>query len=162
MSVAFHANTTADVARAIAYAQQYAPHRVPLLRAVGEGLISLCELTRGTTLPTHQLERALRPVLVLVGDDDGLDTGPSGWAARPRLAGWARHAFVHATGGDVPSYETAIGLALHRKRVVLIETGTVHVMAWHFLFARAGVPTLNLVPPNGGAHPVPVRMDELH
>ncbi len=162
MTAPFTVHTAADLDQLIGFTQQHAPHRVPLLQAVRHGIITLCELTRDATLPAHDLARSQRPKLVLVGDDDGLDSGPDGWTARPRLAGWARHAVIHATGGDVPSYLAAVTLALHRHQLVLVETGTTHCMAWHRLFARSGVPTLNLVPPDGGVHPVPIGKEGLH
>lgn len=158
----FHVNSHADLDRLIGIMQQHAPHRATLLLAVKQGIISLVELTREAPLPVKELERCNRPVLALVGDDDGLDCGPDGWAARPRLAGWARHAVIHATGGDVASYALAVGIALERRRVVLVETGTKHGPAWHQLFAKAGVPTLNVIPSGGGVHPVPVRKEGLH
>lgn len=162
MSEPFYVNKPADLERLIGITQAAAPHRLPLLQAVRAGVLSLCELTREAPLPTRKLERCPRPVIVLIGDDDGLDCGPDGWRARPRLAGWARHAFIHATGGDVPSYDLAVSLALERRSLVLIETGSVHGMNWHRLFARCGVPTVNLVPRNGSVHPVPTPRGHVH
>lgn len=158
----FRVNNSADLDRLITFAQQHAPHRAVLFQAVRHGLITLAEITRDGPLPAKNLERSKRPALVLVGDDDGLDCGPNGWAARSRLAGWARHAIIHATGADVPSYALVVAMALQRGRVVLVETGTAHGPAWHQMFSKVGVPTVNLIAPSGGIHPIPVRREGLH
>lgn len=155
-------HTFEDLAKLIAFAQQVAPHRVPLYEAAYHCVISMAEVSRDGKVPCRQMDRVGLPQIVLVGDDDGLDTGPNGWACRPRLLSWARYAIVHATGGTVGSYRQAVFAAVYWRRLVLVETGTKNVMAWHEAFAKRNIPTLNLIPPNGGQHPLPVAKGDLH
>lgn len=162
MSEPFSINSHADLSRLIGWCTQHAPHRVPLLEAVYHKVVALAEVTREGTAPVKQLDRTGLPAIILIGDDDGFDSGPARWASARRLAYWARYAFVHATGGDVPSYRAAVMIATAERRLVLVETGTTHIMAWHRHFCNAGVASLNLIPPNGGVHPVEMPRESLH
>jgi len=120
------------------------------------------ELTRDSTAPLRRMDRIGLPSIVLVGDDDGFDSGPEEWVSAKRLTRWARLAFIHATGGTVESYHWAVAEAVRRRKIVLVETGTTHVHAWHRLFAQAGVASINLIPSNGGAHPISPSREELN
>ena len=80
---------------------------------------------------------------------------PAGPAGQPG-------AIIHATGGRVEDYRAAVLATVACRKLVLVETGTTHMKAWHELFARAGVPTLNIIPRDGGVHPVPVPKGSLH
>ena len=53
-------------------------------------------------------------------------------------------------------------LALQVDRLVVVETGTRYGMAWHGLFARSGVRTVNLVTPDGSTQPAPLEKGEMH
>jgi len=156
--------TKADLANGIAECQLWSPHTVPLLEAAYRDVISLAFVSRDGPPPLRALTRAGQPAVVVVGDDfaDGTDTGPDGWGCAKRLTRWARRAIIHATGGTADDYRGAVLVALQCRRLVLVETGTARVLAWHHLFATAGVSTINLVPPNGGAHPVPRAPGDLH
>jgi hypothetical protein len=129
------------------------PGRVELLRAVRDGSINFIEIGRQAAAPMRTIEQSLRPVVMLLGDDDYRSTGPSGWAAWQRLSYWARGAMVHATGGDAPSYRMAIGMALVTQRFLLIETASAHAHDWGRALHRRNIPALGLVPPSG-SHPV--------
>lgn len=157
-----HTTSRADIARLKSIYQLAAPHRMPLLEAVEFGVIALGEVTRSSAAPTKEIDRTGLPSIILVGDDDGQDSGPTGWMSARRLAYWARYGFVHATGGTVESYRNAVRIAVQFRKLVLVETGTSHVMAWHGLFANAGVPTMNLIPSDGGVHPVAAPAETVH
>lgn len=129
------------------------PGRVELLRAVRGGAINLLEIGRQSAAPVRTLERSLRPVVMVLGDDDYASTGPSGWAAWQRLSYWARTAMVHATGADAASYRLAIGMALAHRRFLLIETDSAHAHDWGAALHKRNIPAIGLVPPDG-AHPV--------
>ena len=124
-----------------------------LLRAARDGLISLSQSPRGTAVPIKLLDKANRPAIALIGDDDYQSSGPSGWKSMHRLLGWAKGALIHGTGADVPSYEVAIQMALHYRRFLLIETDSAHVREWGDLLRSRHVPFLALFPSNG-VHPV--------
>jgi len=153
----------ASIAKAIAYCRAHSPHTVPLLEAAQCRAISLAGLTQRGTLPAKTLERTRLPALVVVGDDcaDGTDTGPDGWAATRSLARWARYAVIHGSGGTVEEYRRVVLLAVQVRKLVLVECGNAHLMAWHQVFAGAGVPTLNIYP-SDGAHPVRSSRGTVH
>lgn len=106
-------------------------------------------------MPGWVLKNTARPLVVLLGDDDYATTGPTGWAAMPGFLRWASGALVHATGGDVPSYQMAIGLALVRPRFLLVETDSVHAEEWGAVLCRRRIPCIGFVPPSG-VHPIPL------
>ncbi|WP_428487218.1 hypothetical protein [Rhodopila sp.] len=136
------------------------PHRVELLRSVRQHETNLVELGRTADAPTRELERSLRPTIVLLGDDDYSTTGPIGWTAFRRLGYWARGAMVHATGGDVASYRLAIELALTKQRFLLIETSSAHAHEWGAALHKRNIPAIGLLPP-AGVHPLPMARSEM-
>ena len=152
----------AKVGQALDLARRAAPHQVPLLEAAYFGLISMAVIRRESPFPARTLEGFNRPSIVLIGDDDGLDTGPNGWACRTRLPGWARYAVIHASGGEAVHYTAAVLMALEVQRLVFVETGTANFEAWHRLFSRANVPTLNLIVRDPEMHPIPRTAADLH
>jgi hypothetical protein len=145
-----------------AYAQFGMVGRVELIRAVRRGEINLVEPTRDRTVPAKVLERSLRPLVVVLGDDDYASTGPSAWAATRRLFRWARSAMVHASGADAPSYQIAIGMALTRGRFILIETDTTHAQEWGDALTAHRIPFLGIVPGGDGVHPASAPRGDLH
>jgi hypothetical protein len=78
-------------------------HRLPFLRAVRARQISMCQIERGGSSEIRELERLSQRLLVLllIGDDDHLATGPVGWLGLRRIWYWRpRKVVVHATGGS--------------------------------------------------------------
>ena len=128
-----------------------AEHLVVLFRAVRDGVIALAQAPRGTAVPIKQLDKANRPAIALIGDDDYQSSGPSGWKSMHRLLGWAKGALIHGTGADVPSYAIAIQMALHYRRFLLVETDSAHVREWGDLLRSRDVPFLALCPSNARA-----------
>ncbi len=139
------------------------PHTVPLLRAAYNDVISLAAVPRSAAAPLKALDRARMPALVIIGDDcaDGTDTGPDGWPGVGRLTRWARRAIINGSGGTVEDYEAAVLLTVQFRKLVLVECGSAHLSAWHQVFAKAGVPTINIIPFDG-LHPVAPRRGDLH
>ena len=129
------------------------PGRVELLRAVRRGEITLVACDRQGMPPRRVLKASGRPLIAVIGDDDYRSTGPTGWAATRRLLYWARAGMIHATGADVRSYRTAIGMALVSWRFLLVETDSAHLDEWSGALHKHGVPFLGLRPPKG-SHPV--------
>jgi hypothetical protein len=127
--------------------------RVELLRAVRRGEITLVECDRQGMPPRRVLEASTRPILAVIGDDDYRSTGPTGWAAARRLQYWARSGMIHASGADVPSYRTAIGMAHVAQRFLLVETDSAHLDEWAASLRKHNVPFIGLRPPTG-SHPV--------
>lgn len=147
--------TKAMIADAIARCSLISPHTVPLLEAAYHGAISLLAVPRGQHAPLSAIKKSNAPAIVVIGDDaaDGLDPGPSGWPCTGRLIRWANRGLINATGGTVEDYRGAVVLAIHCRRLLLVETGSARAMQWQRLFAAAGKPTINLHPTNG-LHPV--------
>jgi hypothetical protein len=134
--------------------------RVELLRAVRAGVIARIEPDRLGVPLRRVLDPSRRPTLVVLGDDDYASTGPSGWAALPRLLRWARGALVHGSGADAASYQAAIAGALATDRFVLVETSAQCAPEWGRVFDARGVPVLVLLP-REGTHPAPVKPEEV-
>ena len=136
-------------------------HRVALLRAVRRGEVNLIEAMRAGIVPSRVLKDKSRPLVVLIGDDDYVTTGPTGWSTLPKLLRWANGAMVHASGGDAPSYEMAIGMALTRRRFLLVEASSERVREWGDALLAKRIPFVCFVP-REGAHPVPIGKENVH
>ena len=149
-----HSSPLAD---AIARAEQIgAAHLLPLLRAARAGAINLAFVGRGTAAPMGRLKRSLRPVVALVGDDDGAPTGPAGWPQAGTLIHWCAATVVHSAGAEPRHYEAALAGALVHGRMLLIETSTAREADWLALVRRLrpGLPGLIVrVRPDAPAHP---------
>jgi hypothetical protein len=125
---------------------------VPLLEAGRDGLVSLVFLRdRSGALPWGKIRRSTRPVLVLLGDDDEVASGPEGWGCASQLTQWAKGAIVHASGAEALHYRAAVTGAVECGRMLLIETASHHAKAWTELLPAT--PTL-VIWPRGGVHPV--------
>ncbi len=143
--------TRAEFGRVIEIAARIVPWRLPLYAAAADGLIQLVEVMPGAGLP-KALDRAARPLVILVGDDGEMPVGPNGWRCTPRLRRMARSAIVHAAGGNRTHYENAVAAAVTGGApLALIETTTEHAQAWVKVFLRH--PAMLIVPPPGDHHP---------
>lgn len=138
--------------RVIALAATHAPHRLPLYRAARDGTVMLVEVPRGATVPMRLLKRRDRPLIVLLADDDHLNTGPDAFPCMRRLRPWMKTAIVDAAGGEEKHYAAAVAAALLKQRLVFIETGTQHQDAWMKEIPE-GLPTL-CIQVRDGIHPV--------
>ena len=118
------------------------------------GEIALIEVLRDGIVSCRQFERFTRPVVVLVGDDDHCSTGPLGWASARGLLHWARAGLVHASSASAASYRAAIDMAVHHRRLLLVETDTAHADEWSEAVLRRQLPCVRVLPTDGGAHPI--------
>ncbi|MGI4942651.1 MAG: hypothetical protein ACRYHQ_19130 [Janthinobacterium lividum] len=145
-----------NIARAIRLCQALdSDHHVPLFQAAAASRIAMTALADRLSRPNmNALNKAKRPAIILVGDDDDACTGPLGWAATDQVLGWSRAAVVHATGGDRASYAMAVLLAETYGRLALIETSSGAADAWIRALVRANVATVHLKPTGDGVHPV--------
>lgn len=136
-----------------------APGRAELLRGVRDAGINTIFVDRFAVVPMKALRQTLRPLLVVVGDDDFASTGPAAWPSWNRLKTWARGALLHAAAGDVGSYRLAIAGTLARRKLVLIETSSQYARDWALALRQANIPTVAVLP-RGGEHPVlPAKKD---
>ena len=145
----------ATLDRAGAVFADLAPHQLPLIRAVRDGLITLIAPERAAPWPKRAIEAVRRPAIVLLGDDDDRSTGPTGWRCANAASRWPRSAVLHATGGKPEHYAMAVVTAGLCWRVLFVETDLAHSAAWHGLLDRRRIPVLSIVPPPGSQHPAP-------
>jgi hypothetical protein len=99
-----------------------------------------------------------RPAVMLIGDDDSMDCGPSGWAQAERVLRWTRALVLHGAGAEIQHYEAAIMAAELARRLLVIECSTATLGAWATPVEAAPnrVPTL-VIRPRGGVHPLPIE-----
>lgn len=162
----FTVRSPADLARAITLTDAAGSlGTTHLLRAVRDGRISLLVMAAAGMLSTSNSAfktwaRAIsrHPAIALIGDDSGLDQGPAGWPIAERVVAWSRAVIIHASGAEIPHYESAIVAAKLVGRVCFIECSTATAQAWVRLVAAAKhcPHTLVVRPQNGGEHPVPL------
>ncbi len=131
-------------------------YKLPLYRAAQAGLICLCEVPRGVDVPLKRIDRAGRPAIILLGDDDYASTGPIGWPSTRKLVYWARSAFVHGTGGTADDYANAVMMAQRWRRLLLIETDSQHLMDWARVIQNAPrrIDAVFKRPTADGVHPL--------
>ncbi|MCF3947792.1 hypothetical protein AiwAL_15965 [Acidiphilium sp. AL] len=129
-----------------------APHRLPLIRAARDGLITLIQPRRNTTIPSRLLNDQARPAVILIGDDDYTSTGPAGWTCARRVRFWGRAAMIHAAAAEPEHYETIVIAAALHQRSVLIETDSTHQPAW-ITFLQPAMGCLIIACPPGQSHP---------
>ncbi len=143
--------TRAEFGRVIEVASRLVPWRLPLYAAAADGLIQLVEVMPGAGLP-KALDRAARPLVILVGDDGETPVGPDGWRCTARLRRMARSAIIHAAGGNRGHYQEAVRAAVSGAApLALVETTTELAQAWVKVFLRH--PAMLIVPPPGDHHP---------
>ncbi len=153
-------DTLEDARRAIdLYSRTGFDFRIPLVQSVIDGRI--CHFEAHRIGSSGKVKRFLamsagRPTLVLIGDDDGDDTGPDGWPMARRLLRWARVVVLHGTGAERWHYETTVNTAELHGQVLMVECSTATLPAWMEATRRwapnAGVQVLR-VPPGTPAHP---------
>jgi hypothetical protein len=156
--------TQARIADAIAMLERFGDRcHIPLFRALAEGRIVVVFVWRGASdAPPAMLARPPRPVVALILDDDGLNSGP---AAFPAAAGVLRHTralILHAAAGEAEHYEQAVAMAEAEGSCAVIECGTVHAEAWLDPARRAAGPRLrrsHVIWPRGGVHPIAPRKE---
>lgn len=121
-----------------------ASYRMPLYDAVAAQMIALHEYPRGTSVLKRDLRTLREPAVLLIIDDDGEATGPSGWSGIKHLKRWAVSTIVHAAAGEAAHYqEAAIAAACH-KRLLLVETTVEHRDTW--ISALAPLPYMVISP----------------
>ena len=151
--------TREQAERMRAIAAQLGTFALPLVNALADGRITLVIPRRTDRAPLDAMRRATRPVLVLIGDDDYVSTGPDGWRCAQKVTRWARAGLVDGAGGERRDYEAAVVGAETHKRFVLIETASCHIPAWLALLTSK--PVLVIVP-KGGPHPVAEMREAVH
>ncbi len=156
---AYPVNSWADLPGAIALAEQVgAIGNACLMRALAVGRIAYLPVLPDTSamkLKAFIRATVRRPSVVLIGDDDGFDRGPDGWALARRAVCWARGVLIHGAGAEVHHYEAAIEAAEIAGRVLVIECSSATLGAWAALVgAAAHRPGTLLIYPRGGVHPV--------
>ena len=129
----------------------HAPHQLPLIRAVRDGQLNLIQPGRGAQVPQKILDRPSRPIVVLIGDDDDMSTGPAAWACALRVRRWALTGMIHAAAGEAQHYEHALMGVLLTGRFLLVETSMVHHGAWKE-FLDVKISTLSVIS-RTGVHP---------
>ena len=154
----FTISTPADLLRAIdAYTQAGAPHRAVFLRALWQGRIAHWEPQRVGSCGKAKLflRQVRKPALVVIGDDDGISSGPAGWSVAPRLLRWARQVVVHGSGAVVAEYDAMVTAAEMTGRLLLIETSSRCLPAWVEAANRWAPTAVKLaVRVRSGEHPV--------
>ncbi|RZA29021.1 MAG: hypothetical protein EOP02_05700 [Proteobacteria bacterium] len=129
--------------------------RTPLLRAARDGVVNLVMAHGGQRISSRAL-KFQRPTVILLLDDLPTATGPDGWPQAAKLLRWARRGMFHATGGQELHYLGATVAAVGSGRLLLVEMRSEHHATWYDLAKRVApkLQVLNLLPPNGGVHPV--------
>jgi hypothetical protein len=127
-----------------------------LTEPAGENLIDLIFVSDPAERWQKAIERALRPTVVVVGDDPGesLDGngGPDAWRCANRLRRWTKGVIIHGAGAVPDHYEAVVQCALDVRRLTLIETTSLHACAWA---ERMACPrSLLVIPRNGLPHPL--------
>lgn len=125
---------------------QHASCRSPLYDAVAAQLMALHEYPRGGQVLKRDLKTLRDPAVVLIGDDDGEATGPTGWSGIRHAKRWAVSAIIHAAAGEAAHYQAAVIAAGTHKRLLLVETTAEHRDAW--ISALAPLPYFVISPPD--------------
>jgi hypothetical protein len=155
-----------DLAAAIVLNEQVgAIGQAYLMRALRAGRIAFQPLlpeTSSSRFKAFARATSRRPAIVLIGDDDGFDRGPSGWRLTERALRWANSVLLHGAGAALVHYEMAIVAAEAGRRVLVIECGSATLDAWVTLVrAAAHQPATVVIIPRGGAHPLRVDPSKL-
>lgn len=130
---------------------------LPLLGAVGSGLLSLVFVSDRDTSPSA-LRRALdgmaEPVALILDGDDYAPGAPSDWRCTAAALAWARIALVHGAAGTREHYEIATLAAAARGRLLLVHCSSSEALAWAEATARLSP---LVITPKGGVHPLPLQ-----
>lgn len=147
--------TQAHVARTIELFHQCgADFRIPLLRALAQKQIALCEVPRGEPFPAELAKFNKLPVITIFCDDDHWSSGPGGFPCAKRFSYWARRIMVHAAGGEPQHYELAIEAARLCRHILIVETDSAHEEEWFQSLGAGKRAPILCVTALGGAHPV--------
>ena len=105
----FTAKSRADLLRAIAVTEAVGGIGLAhLLKALKQGRIAFLPAPADPSRKKFKnwvRITAGRPAVALIGDDDGLDQGPSGWPIADRAVAWAKSILIHAAGAEISHYE---------------------------------------------------------
>lgn len=151
------------MAAIVAAVAQYAPHQVPIYRAAYQGLIGVVQPNRDGIISCARFRHmGGRPWLILLGDDDGVCTGPDGWACAKRVLGWARQVIIHGAAGHAEDYAWLPPATMVVRRLVLIECASRDIEAWHAAAGRWALrAAVQRVVPSEGVHPVPLDRSKM-
>ena len=142
----------------VARASVAAPHMVPLLRDMAAGSLTLAAIARGSqSVSPKAWQRAGKPVVAILADDDHGSTGPAGFPVARKLLRWARGLVVHAAAGHAWQYQMAADLALAVGSCVIVETSTSCADEWLAFAQQAAYPRRHIsfgFRPEAGPHPV--------
>jgi hypothetical protein len=157
----------ADLARTITLTEQAGSiGTAHLMRALASGRIALLPLLPKESSSKFKAWTRLtkhRPAVALIGDDDGFDRGPVGWAQARRAVAWARSVMLHGAGAELFHYEAAIMAAELFHRTLIVECGTATLPAWIDLVKAAHhAPRTLIIQPHDGVHPLAVRKEGFH
>jgi hypothetical protein len=133
--------------------QLSSPGHATLFRAVRDRQINLIVVVRNTSISDEALNRSQKPMVVLLGDDDGASRGPAGFRSWRRLKSWAGCGLIHAAAADVETYTVVVTMAVLLGRLLLIETTSAQEPAWAEALQAAGIPAVGVLP-RGGVHPM--------
>ncbi|MEY3730945.1 MAG: hypothetical protein RLZZ57_1701 [Pseudomonadota bacterium] len=133
-------------------------HKIPLLRALRDNRIGLCEIMRGTDFLDESLllSNAL-PMVCVVGDDDFCSTGPSAYPVAAELIRRSKCRFIHGAGGEAFHYDAAVLAAEKFGNCLIIETSSAWVDSWLALtkcIIGELAPRTLVIKVKEGAHPV--------
>jgi hypothetical protein len=155
----FQVNSPADLVEAITLNEQFgAIGQAHLMRRLMAGRIAYLPLlpdTSSSKFKAYARETSRRPAIVLIGDDDGMDRGPSGWQLSARALRWANSVLLHGAGAEIAHYEAAVQAAENGRRVLVIECNSATLDAWGALvLAAPHRPNTLVIIPRGGVHPI--------
>ena len=135
---------------------------VPILRSIRDDNLACLNVVRnGGNIPP--VWPKWRPRLVIIGDDDGQASGPTGFAAALLRSFFQRPAgvIVHASGAEEAHYALAVQNALYgtegQRLSVMVETTSAFAEEWvnfSLLYALTIKPFV-IHPPPGLFHPLP-------
>jgi hypothetical protein len=133
-----------------------------LTRAMLAGRIAFWPLQQETSvtgLKEFQRGSTNHPAVLLIGDDDYQNRGPTRWKVAGRAIRWSRFVLVHAAGAKPEHYQSAVEAAQIVKRVLVIEASFATLHDWTMLVRRAPHgPATMVIRPDNGAHPVMPRL----
>ena len=164
MSGFFPVNTWDEVTRAILVMEQAGSiGTAHLLRALASGRIALLPILpdeSSTKFKAFARMTGHRPAVVLIGDDDGFDRGPGGWAQAGRALSWAKSVMLHGAGAELFHYEAVITAAELTRRTLIVECSTATLPVWvELVKAAPHRPETVLIQAAGGPHPLPVARE---